>query len=275
MLQRKIPSSGELLPVLGLGTWKKFDVTGTKNLNPLSEVLEIMQEAGGRIIDSSPMYGNSEKVIGELTADPIRSNYFFFATKVWTSGKMEGIQQLESSFQKMKRTSMDLVQVHNLLDWKIQLQTLREWKSQGRIRYIGITHYTDAYHDELSRILSAQTIDFVQFNYSLFSTHAENGLLDLAADRGVGVLINRPFGEGSAFLKVKKMQLPLWVTEYGIKSWGQFFLLYIISHTAVNAVIPATGNPDHARENFRIPELDEMTMADLRKKIAIYSKQLL
>jgi diketogulonate reductase-like aldo/keto reductase len=254
MLKRIIPSTGEELPVLGLGTWQTFDVTAEGPLDALKKVLQIMENAKGKLIDSSPMYGNSEAVIGALTTSSKWSNYFFYATKVWTTGKEAGIRQMESSFQKMKRTTMDLMQVHNLTDWKTQLQTLKDWKSAGRIRYIGITHYTNAMHQELERILSVEAIDFVQFNYSIFSRNAEKSLLKAAADRGVATIINRPFGEGHAFAKVKTRPLPSWAKEYSIETWSQFFLLYIISHPAVHAVIPATGNPLHAMENFNIPE---------------------
>jgi diketogulonate reductase-like aldo/keto reductase len=253
MIKRKIPSTGEELPVLGLGTWSTFDVADKSSMEPLDQVLQIMQKTGGTLIDSSPMYGNSEKVIGDLTVDPKRSNYFFYATKVWTSGRQAGISQMESSFQKMKKSTMDLMQIHNLTDWKTQLHTLRAWKSEGKIRYIGITHYTDSAHEDLESILkSEEGIDFVQFNYSIFSRNAERRLLNTAADRGVATLINRPFGKGRDFSGVLNKQLPQWADEYSIKTWSQFFLLYIISHPAVTVVIPATANPAHALENFNI-----------------------
>jgi diketogulonate reductase-like aldo/keto reductase len=253
MIKRKIPSTGEELPVLGLGTWNTFDVTDKSSMETLSRVLQIMHQTGAKLIDSSPMYGNSEKVIGNLTADPKLSNYFFYATKVWTTGRQDGINQMESSFQKMRRNTMDLMQIHNLTDWKTQLHTLRAWKSQGKIRYIGITHYTDSAHSDLESILNSEEgIDFVQFNYSIFSRNAERRLLNIAADRGVATLINRPFGKGRDFASVKNKQLPQWADEYTIKTWSQFFLLYIISHPAVTVVIPATANPIHASENFNI-----------------------
>jgi len=253
MIKRKIPSTGEELPVLGLGTWSTFDVPDKSSTEPLNKVLQIMQQAGGKLIDSSPMYGNSEKVIGDLTADPKLSNYFFYATKVWTTGRQEGISQMESSFQKMKRSTMDLMQIHNLTDWKTQLHTLRAWKSEGKIRYIGITHYIDSAHEDLESVLkSEEGIDFVQFNYSIFSRKAESRLLYVAADRGVATLINRPLGQGNPFSSVRNKQLPQWADEYSIKTWSQFFLLYIISHPAVTVVIPATANPVHATENFNI-----------------------
>ncbi|MDR3667243.1 MAG: aldo/keto reductase [Ignavibacteriaceae bacterium] len=253
MIKRPIPSSGEELPVLGLGTWSTFDVTDKSSMEPLNQVLQIVQNAGCKLIDSSPMYGNSEKVIGDLTSYPKWSNYFFYATKVWITGKQHGIHQMESSFQKMKRTSMDLMQIHNLTDWKTQLRTLRDWKSEGKIRYIGITHYTDSAHEDLESVLNSEDgIDFVQFNYSIFSRNAEKSLLNTAADRGVATLINRPFGKGRDFSAVKNKQLPSWSNEYSIKTWSQFFLLYIISHPAVTVVIPATANPTHASDNFNL-----------------------
>lgn len=270
MIKRKIPSTGEELPVLGLGTWSTFDVADQSSVEPLKQVLQIMQEAGGKLIDSSPMYGNSEKVIGDLTVDPKWSDYFFYATKVWTTGQQEGIRQMESSFQKMKRSTMDLMQIHNLTDWKTQLHTLRAWKSEGKIRYIGITHYTDSAHEDLERILNSEAgIDFVQFNYSIFSRNAEKRLLKAAADRGVATLINRPLGKGNAFSNVQNKQLPPWADEYSIKTWSQFFLLYIISHPAVTVVIPATANPAHASENFKITAAKLPDQA-FREKMALF-----
>ena len=270
MIKRKIPSTGEELPVLGLGTWSTFDVADKSSMEPLNHVLQIMQVAGGKLIDSSPMYGNSEMVIGELTADPKWSNYFFYATKVWTTGKQEGIRQMETSFQKMKRSTMDLMQIHNLTDWKTHLQTLKAWKSEGKIRYIGITHYIDSAHEDLERILiSEEGIDFVQFNYSIFSRNAEKRLLKAAADRGVATLINRPLGQGNAFSSVQNKQLPSWADEYSIKTWSQFFLLYIISNPAVTVVIPATANPAHASENFNIASTELPDQA-FREKMAIF-----
>jgi diketogulonate reductase-like aldo/keto reductase len=233
-----------------------------------------MQNAGGKLIDSSPMYGNSEKVIGELTEDPKWNDYFFYATKVWTTGKQDGITQMESSFQKMKRTTMDLVQIHNLVDWKSHLETLRDWKSKGKIRYIGITHYTDSAHEDLERIIKSEDgIDFVQFNYSIFSRNAENRLLKAAADRGVATLINRPLTKGNAFSNVQNKQLPAWANEYYIKTWSQFFLLYIISHPAVTVVIPATANPAHASDNFNL-DTTELPNEIFREKMVRFIENL-
>lgn len=271
-LKRIIPSSGESIPGIGLGTWQSFNVSGEKKFASLSHVLKIMHDSGNTLIDSSPMYGKSEQVIGELTSGANWSNDLFYATKVWTTGKQEGIRQMENSFRLMKRKTIDLMQVHNLVDWKTHLATLKEWKTEGKIRYIGITHYTDSAHEDLEQIINSQAIDFVQFNYSVFSRHAEKRLLNVAADRGVATIINRPFGEGSAFSKVKNKPLPEWAKEYTIVNWSRFFLLYIISHPAVTVVIPATGNPDHALENFK--PLTQLPDQSFRKRMIAWINTL-
>ncbi|MDB5255945.1 MAG: aldo/keto reductase [Chitinophagaceae bacterium] len=273
MIKRIIPSSGEEIPVLGMGTWKTFDVeAGTGSLKPLTEVLGIMQQAGGTLIDSSPMYGKAEATIGALTSGISTRNDFFYATKVWTNGKQEGIRQMNESFSKMKRNTMDLMQIHNLTDWKTQIKTLKEWKAAGKIRYLGITHYTDSMHEELERVFSLEEIDFVQFNYSVFSRHAENRLLQAAADRGVATLINRPLGEGRGLLKLTYLPLPDWAKENGIESWSQFVLLYLVLHPAVTVVIPATGNPLHAQQNYRLSDLPDFSF---RKQLLDYINQQL
>ncbi|MDB5195821.1 MAG: aldo/keto reductase [Flaviaesturariibacter sp.] len=249
MFTRIIPSTGEALPVIGLGTWQAFD-TDIKELDaPQSAVLKTMKNAGSTLIDSSPMYGKAEEAIGKLMRGSFGDN-FFYATKVWTTGREEGILQMNASFQKMGRTVMDLMQIHNLVDWKTQLKTLREWKEQGKIRYIGITHYTDNMHGELEAIIRKEEIDFVQFNYSITARHAEKTLLPLAADRGVATLINRPLGEGALMRKVIGKPLPIWASEYDIPTWSAFFLKFILSHPAVTCVIPATSDPKHAAENY-------------------------
>jgi len=273
MLKRKIPSSGEELPLVGLGTWQTFDVAGKQQYPALKEVLNELHHAGGRLIDSSPMYGRSEAVIGNITADMETRDDFFYATKVWTTGLQAGIKQMESSMQKMQRKTVDLMQIHNLTDWQTHLPVLRDWKESGKIRYIGITHYTDSMHAELERIIKKEPIDFVQFNYSIDARHAEKSLLKAALDRGVATIINRPFGEGRLFNKANGKGLPLWATELGIATWSAFFLKFIISHPAVSCVIPATANPHHAKDNFMagagyIP--DEAT----REKMAVYLDKL-
>jgi len=267
MKTRTIPSSGEALPVIGLGTWQTFDVSNHQ-LNPLLEnVLRKMQTAGGKLIDSSPMYGRSEFMIGNIISHIDIATNFFYATKVWTKGLQEGIRQMESSMLKMRRTTMDLMQIHNLTDWKTHLPVLKQWKEEGKIRYIGITHYTDSSHKELERIIRAEKIDFVQFNYSIDARHAEQRLLDAAADLGVATLINRPFGEGSLFRKVEGKPLPPWALELNIENWSAFFLKYIIAHPAVTCVIPATNNPQHAVENFTSDKGLSLTIKEKNKMI--------
>jgi diketogulonate reductase-like aldo/keto reductase len=251
MLTRLIPSTKEALPVVGLGTWQTFDAATPAAKEPLKQVLQTLHQSGGSLIDSSPMYGRSEAVVGELTDGSGLETQFFYATKVWTQGREAGIRQMDESFRLMRRQTMDLMQIHNLVDWKTHLATLNEWKAAGKIRYIGITHYTDSMHDELEQILSKTPIDFVQFNYSIVSRNAEKRLLPAAADHGVATLINRPLGEGGLFAKVRGKQLPDWAKEYAIESWGQFFLKFLLAHPAVTCVIPGTSKPEHMVDNAR------------------------
>lgn len=250
MIHRKIPSTGEAIPVIGLGTWQTFDVSSSSNLEPLKQVLSIMNAAGGSIIDSSPMYGRSEEIVGILTSNDSPGKYFY-ATKVWTQGEREGIKQMENSFQKIQRPVIDLMQIHNLVDWKTHLKTLRKWKEEGKVRYIGITHYTDSMHDQLVEIIKSEKIDFVQFNYSIAHRNAEKNLLPTANEYGVATIVNRPFGEGNLFNQVSGKTLPSWVKKYNIDSWSQLFLKFVISHPAVTCVIPATSNPLHAADNMK------------------------
>lgn len=273
MLTRLIPSSQEGLPVVGLGTWQTFDVRGAATYPQLRQTLETLRAAGGSVIDSSPMYGQAEAVVGELTAELPTQHEFFYATKVWTQGREAGIRQMEDSLRKMRRTTLDLLQIHNLVDWKTHLQTLREWQAAGRVRYLGITHYTDGMHPELERVLRQEKLDFVQFNYSILSRHAEQRLLPAAADVGVATLINRPFTEGSLLARLRGKALPPWATELGIGSWPQFLLKFILSHPAVTGVIPGTRNPAHLADNLQAamePLPDEAT----REKMAAYVRGL-
>lgn len=251
MLQREIPVTGEKLPVVGLGTWQQFDVgPEAAAREPLINVLKSMLEMGGRLIDSSPMYGKAETVVGDLSASSGNADKYFYATKVWTSGEQSGIRQMNDSLQKMQRRTMDLMQVHNLQDWQTHLKTMRQWKEAGKIRYTGITHYTSSAHDQLEQIVKSRAVDFVQFNYSIRERNAERSLLNAAKDSGVAVIINEPFDSGSLFRMVKGQSLPAWASDYDINSWAQFFLKYILAHPAVNCVIPGTSNPKHLADNM-------------------------
>lgn len=251
MRTRPIPSTGEELPVVGLGTWRQFDVsTSEPERAPLKKVLKLMDEYGGKVIDSSPMYGRSEEVIGDLTTETDLADQFFYATKVWTNGRQSGINQMEASLQKMRRDTIDLMQVHNLVDWQTHLQTMRQWKEEGKIRYTGVTHYTVTAHNRLEQIVKNEDIDFVQFNYSIGVRNAEKSLLDAAHNNDVAVIINEPYEGGSLFRRVGDRKVPDWATEYDIESWGQFFLKYILSHPAVTCVIPGTSDPEHLVDNM-------------------------
>jgi diketogulonate reductase-like aldo/keto reductase len=249
MLNRTIPSSGEALPVIGLGTWQTFNVD-SPGYGRLKDVLSTMHANGGRLIDSSPMYGRAEEVVGNITGTMPAQNDFFYATKVWTTGAEEGKEQIKASYRLMKRDVMDLVQIHNLVDWQTHLPYLRRLKAEGELRYIGITHYRDDSHEALAEVIKKEQIDFVQFNYSILSRHAENLLLPLCAERGVATIINRPFGEGSLFRKVSHKALPPWAADYGIDNWGTYFLKFLVADPRVTCLIPATGNPAHAAQNL-------------------------
>ena len=251
MLSRPIPSSNEPLPVLGLGTWQAFDI-GTEGtaLEQRKEVLRLLFAAGGRVIDASPMYGRAEAVVGGLLAELKAHERAFLATKVWTTGQAAGIEQMRASLTKLRTPVIDLMQVHNLVDWRTHLATLRQWQTEKKIRYIGMTHYTDAALEELGNVIRAEPIDFVQCAYSIGARAAEQRLLPLCAERGVGVIVNRPLGSGSLFAKVRDKPVPGWACELGCASWSQFFLKYILGHPAVSCVIPATSRPDHMRDNL-------------------------
>jgi diketogulonate reductase-like aldo/keto reductase len=249
--KRKIPSSGEWLPVIGLGTWQTFDVGNSSDeTTPLTDVLKTLVDQGGTVVDSSPMYGRSESVVGALSTKANLNSKLFMATKVWTTGKESGIKQMKESFRLLQRPVIDLMQIHNLTDWKTHLSTLRHWKEEGLIRYIGITHYTEGAYGRVEEIMRKEKIDFLQINYSIRSRKAEDTLFPLASDKGVAVLINRPFEEGSLFQLVKGKDLPAWAGEFDCNSWGQFFLKFIISHPSVNCAIPGTSKPRHMLDNI-------------------------
>jgi diketogulonate reductase-like aldo/keto reductase len=251
-LRRPVPRTGELLPVIGLGTWQTFDVGRASSARaPLREVLREFVQLDGKVVDSSPMYGQSERVVGDLAAELSVQKQLFLATKVWTSGREAGIRQMEESFRLLRTQRMDLMQVHNLVDWRTHLVTLKRWKEQGKVRYIGVTHYTEGAYDELASVLKAEDLDFVQLNYSIAEREAERVLLPLAAERRIAVLVNRPFAEGALFRKVRGKSLPPWAAEIGCASWAQFFLKFIISHPAVTCAIPATSKHPHVVDNMQ------------------------
>jgi diketogulonate reductase-like aldo/keto reductase len=252
MLTRVIPSSGEKLPVIGLGTWQAFDVDfTTDNRRQLEEVLSLFVKLGGRVIDSSPMYGRAEEVIGELIAALGIREEVFLATKVWTQGKENGIKSMERSTALLRTKRVDLMQVHNLVDVQTHLATLREWKQQGRVRYLGITHHEAGAFPDVEKIMRSEKLDFLQINYSLMEREAEQRILPLAQERGVAVIVNRPFGAGDLFGKVRSKPLPGWATEFDCRSWAQFFLKWIVAHSAVTCAIPATDKPVHLEDNMQ------------------------
>jgi len=274
LIERTIPKSGERIPAIGLGTWQTFDVgAGEAERAGPREVLKLFAAAGARVIDSSPMYGRAETVVGDLAAELSLSGKLFFATKVWTSGRRAGIAQMERSMQRLRTTKLDLMQVHNLMDWETHLDTLAEWKKAGKVRYVGITHYTESAYDELEEVMASATIDFVQLNYNIVRREAERRLLPLAAERGIAVLVNRPFMGAGLFDRVRGKQLPPWAKDIDCASWAQFFLKFILSQPAVTCAIPATSKPKHALDNLgggrgRLPD------AKMRERMAEYVSRL-
>jgi diketogulonate reductase-like aldo/keto reductase len=249
MQTRPIPSSGERLGIIGCGTWQTFDVGNAEaDRQRLAEVLRVLFDAGGSVVDSSPMYGRSEAVTGDLLSRLHAHERAFVATKVWTRGGEAGVRQMEESM-RLLHPRIELMQIHNLLDWRTHLKTLRAWKEAGRIKYLGITHYTVSAFDELEAIMRAEQLDFVQLNYSLDDRAAEARLLPLAAERGIAVLVNQPFGGGGLLRSLAGAPLPAWAAEIGWTSWAQVLLKYVVSHPAVTCAIPGTSRPQHMREN--------------------------
>jgi diketogulonate reductase-like aldo/keto reductase len=268
---RAFPQGKVSLPKIGLGTWQTFDVGAERAARePLREVLKLLE---GNVVDSSPMYGRSESVAGELIAELGLRERLFIATKVWTSGREDGIAQMETSFKRLRVKVMDLMQVHNLVDVGTHTKTLQDWKQQGRIRYIGITHYTSSAYTEVERWLKTGAYDLLQINYSLGERDSEKRLLPLAAERKVQVIINRPFAEGALFRRTKGKPLPPWAADLGIASWAQYFLKWIVSHPAVTCAIPGTGRPDHMRDNLAAGK-GPMPNAAARKKMQEYFASL-
>jgi len=257
---RPIPSSGEKLPVIGMGTMGTFDIAGEDaDMARLTEVLQAFIDNGGTLVDSSPMYGNAEAIFGDVSQLVKGKDKLFEATKVWTDGKQQGIDEMFRSMGRMRVTTMDLMQIHNLKDWRTHIETLRDWKADGKIRYIGVTTSHGRRHDELIDAMKEVDFDFVQFTYNIAEREAEERLLPMAQDRGAAVLINLPFGRASLFEKVRGKALPEWAAEFDCASWAQFFLKFCLAHPAVTCLIPATSKPHHMVDNMgagfgRVPD---------------------
>lgn len=273
MHARPIPHTGEMLPVIGLGTWSTFDVGADAEARaPLAEVVDVVFGAGGRVIDSSPMYGKAEGVSGDLLHGRSFERHAapFRATKVWTEGKAEGIAQMNRSLQRMRTPVMDLMQIHNLLDWKTHLRTLRDWKAAGMIRYIGITHYAESAFGAMETILRSEPdVDFVQLPYNVADRTAEARLLPAARDVGAAVLVMRPFAEGDLLRRLAKQPLPAWAADFGCTSWASLLLKFVLAHPAVTCPIPATSNPAHARANVEAGEGEPLDERALRALYAL------
>jgi diketogulonate reductase-like aldo/keto reductase len=251
MLTRDIPSSGEKLPVIGLGTWQTFDIDpASAGRKQLDDVLSLFVKLGGKVVDSSPMYGRAEEVLGEIAAASRLRDSLFLATKVWTRGKQAGVESMERSLARFQTKRIDLMQVHNLVDVETQLANIHEMKSAGQIRYAGVTHYNSSGYRDVEKILRAEKLDFLQINYSIGEREAEERILPLAQERRVAVIVNRPFGGGDLFQRVRANPLPEWAAEIDCRSWAQFLLKWIVGHPAITCVIPATSNPRHLEDNM-------------------------
>jgi diketogulonate reductase-like aldo/keto reductase len=265
-IKKPIPVSGEELPVIGMGSSRTFDVDDEQARLALLPVLQAFFDEGGALIDSSPMYGHAEEVLGDLLPRVKKKQALFAATKVWVEGKQQGIDQMQRSMRRMGVERFDLMQIHNLLDWQVHLETLKRWKSEDSVRYIGITTSHGRYHDQLASILDSDPLDFVQFSYNIANREVEKRLLPIAHERNIAVLINRPFARGDLFRAVKGRELPDWTAEFDCHSWAQFFLKYVVSHPYVTCTIPATSKLKHMVDNMgagygRLPD------AAMRKKM--------
>lgn len=248
---RPIPKTGEPLPVIGLGTWQTFDIgSGAAARAQRRDVLRTLFERGATMIDSSPMYGRAESVVGDLLQEMHGHETAFLATKVWTRGEASGIDQMEESFRRFRTSVIDLMQIHNLIDWRAQLRTMRAWKEAGRFRFIGITHYTASAFDELAAVMRSEELDFVQLPYSIVVREAERELLPLAADRGIAVIVNRPFEGGGLFRQRRRDPVPDAARALGIATWSQLYLKYVLADPAVTCVIPGTADPQHLADNL-------------------------
>lgn len=250
-IKRTIPSSGELLPIIGMGTSGTFEVGSNKEkIAQLAEVLQVFFDGGGALIDSSPMYGSAERVLGELLKTTTNKKNLFSATKVWIYGRDSGIRQMNESLKLWGLKSFDLMQIHNLRDWKVHIKTLRDWKEEGKIRYIGITTSHGRDHEEFEKIEKSEPLDFAQFSYNIEDRVAEKRLLPLAREKNIATIINRPFQRGGLFKKVRGKPLPEWAPEFDCSSWAQFFLKFIASNPDVTNIIPASANAKHMADNM-------------------------
>jgi diketogulonate reductase-like aldo/keto reductase len=274
VITKAVPSTGERLPVIGMGSWITFDVGSNSYERAVrAKVMQAFFDNGGALIDSSPMYGSSEEVIGEGLKKITNKDKLFSATKVWILGKKSGIRQMEDSQKLWGMPRFDLMQIHNMLDWETHWETLKEWKAEGRVRYVGITTSHGRRHDDLAKAMTKTPFDFVQFTYNLEDREVEQRLLPLAQERGMAVIINRPFDGGSLFRRVRGKPLPPWAAEFECHNWAQYFLKFIVSHPAVTCAIPATSKVDHMLENMganfgRLPD------AVMRKRMIEYFESL-
>ncbi len=275
VITKAIPSSGERLPVIGMGTSRTFDVAPDAELRAqLLPVLQAFFDHGGGVIDTSPMYGHAEAVLGELLqAVPHDRKQLFAATKVWTWGRDAGVQQMQESMRLTGISRFDLIQIHNLRDWQVHLETLQDWKRTGKVRYIGITTSHGRDHEELELALETAPFDFVQLSYNIIDRAVEQRLLPLAQERGTAVLVNRPFQRGELFQAVRGRDLPDWAAEFDCKSWAQFFLKFIVSHPAVTCAIPASSKVHHLVDNMgagtgRLPD------SAMRERMIKYIEQI-
>lgn len=265
LLTRPIPSTGEQLPIIGMGTADSFDrPPGERGL--LRQVLRRFFAAGARVIDTAPVYGEAEPALGALLDETGARDKTFLATKISVTGRDAGMAQFRQSLADLKTDSVDLLQVHNLRDWQTQLPLIRELQAEGKTRYVGVTHSREHAHDELAAVIEVEAPDFVQVNYSVVEPAAEERVLPIARDRGIAVIVNRAFQDGALFKRVEGMALPSWAPDFGIGSWAQLFLKFALSHSAVTVVIPASGDPDHESDNLKAgtgPMLEPAQRAEL------------
>jgi aryl-alcohol dehydrogenase-like predicted oxidoreductase len=273
ILRRRIPSSGEMIPAIGMGTSGSFQIpAGSPEYDALKEVLKRFFEGGATLIDTAPTYGNAEDLLGPLLSEGGYRKKAFIATKLsGVTGREAGLEQFNNTLRRLKTDKVELLQVHNLRDWKTQLEVARELKKQGKVKYVGVTHYTDSAHDEIADIVQQSKPDFLQINHSVTNRGIEKRVLPVAGELGVAVLTNRNFNDGALFGQVQGKPLPGWAADAGVTSWAQMFLKYSLSHEAVTAVIPATGKPDRQSDNLKAGEGPLLTAAQQKELIALFS----